>query len=130
MRSLLFPAFFWGLFLAATAHATSDVSARFDGRYDGMANPVAWMSKPGCVAFEVRGLEILKGTVKYGNEYEAPRIRGFITAEGYLKSTLAPLGGSAVALEGRLEEGRLVAGAIDNTAGCVWILELVPAAVK
>jgi hypothetical protein len=52
-------------------------------------------------------------------------VNGFITEEGYLDASMKLASGNSAELDGRLVEGATIsAGAIDNTAGCSWIVKL------
>lgn len=120
--------------LAMPAAAASEISPRYDGIYAGRAMP-----RPGtesrCLSFNVDRVRISKGVVSSGlsgaqraSVGDTPVIRGFITDEGFLSGSIMLPGSEHDTIEGRLEDGVLVAGIVDDALGCAWVLRLRPTA--
>lgn len=110
--------------IAAPAWAASDVSPKFDGVYLGAAAVVSGMGVAACAPFDVGEVTISRGFVKPGTDAALPRISGFITEEGYLAAVMTRSGRPTFPLEGRLEDGVIVAGFIDTTENCYWTVHL------
>ena len=106
------------------AAATSNVSARFDGIYDGEAVPAPEMGNPECLSFRVDGMVIRQGIFHSTSGAEQPVIGGFITEEGYVSARLARASHKAFPMDGRLEDGIIVAGFIAADEDCDWVLRL------
>jgi hypothetical protein len=122
------------LFIASPVVAASGISPRYDGVYAGEAT--APPGPPGstrqCPDFTVERLRIAQGIVSSGSAGRTtrasntgdPAIKGFITEEGFLSGTIALPGNDPDTIEGRLEDGVLVAGIMDHGSGCSWVLKL------
>src|SRR5581483_12210626 len=104
--------------IAGPAAATSGISDRFDGIYAGQATPPPDRAMAQCPSFSVGQMHIAKGIVSTGSGNRATRtsntdepvISGFITEEGFLSGTITLPQGERDTIEGRLEDGILVAG--------------------
>jgi hypothetical protein len=118
--------------LATPAAATSGISPRYDGTYAGRAMPEPG-TKNRCPSFGVDALRISKGVAHSGpsgaqraSVSDAPVISGFITEEGFFTGSIMLPDSARNRIEGRLKDGVLVAGVIDNASGCAWVLNLRP----
>ncbi len=107
---------------AATSYAASDVSPRFDGVYSGTLAPLAWMSQRTCAEIALR-VEVRNGFFARG-ALLVPSVNGFVTDEGFVTGRLHRQDSKTLAFEGRIVEGELSAGAIDEEAGCYWVATL------
>lgn len=104
---------------AASAHAASNVSPKFDGSYTAVVEVVPWMSTgPACGPFPLSDVTISKGVIATAS------VRGFITEEGYLEASIVLPGGVSTPLNGRLDNGEISAGVIDTKSGCAWLVRL------
>jgi len=110
-----------------SVYAASNISAKFDGTYHAAVEAVPWMnSGSSCGSLVVETVNIKNGLVSAAARDVPGAIRGFITEEGYLEATIMSPEGRSGALNGRLEDGMLSAGAIDQNAGCAWLVKLTP----
>jgi hypothetical protein len=112
------------LFALSAAHAASNVSAKYDGSYEGAATPALPMRTAGCPAFTLNGIAISNGFLKTPQGEAAYAVSGFITEEGYVSAFLARAGHVRSALDGRMEDGVISAGFIESDSGCAWIVHL------
>jgi hypothetical protein len=109
---------------ATPAYAASDVSPIYDGIYEGLATPVPWMSAPACTSHRFEDIRIRAGIVKLAATPARPGMAGFITEEGYLSAFMVLSDNRRFPMDGRQEDGAIVAGAIDDKSGCAWIVNL------
>lgn len=105
------------------AHAASNVSAKFDGTYEGAATPAPAISAAGCKPFIVSDIAISAGFLK-SPKGSGLTVSGFVTEEGYVSASLARAGRPSYPLDGRLEDGVISAGFIEVDSGCIWIVHL------
>lgn len=111
------------LLSAAPALAFSGVSAKFDGKYSGLDEVVEKTSSPSCASHVIEDIAIKDGKLR--SSASNVSVNGFITEEGYLDASMKLASGNSAELDGRLVEGATIsAGAIDNVAGCSWIVKL------
>ena len=116
------------ILLALTAsvpvHAASNVSAKFDGVYEGAATPVPIAGAEGCTAFTLTEISISAGFLKTAKGTPGPMVSGLITEQGYVAAFLTRPGHQRSPLAGRLEDGVISAGLIESDSGCAWIVHL------
>jgi hypothetical protein len=106
------------------AQAASGVTARFDGMYSGMAEPAANRASAHCAPFTVEQVSITKGQLKSPSGPASPRLKGFITEEGYVSASMARPNMKELALDGRLQGDTIVAGYVDEGQNCNWVVKL------
>lgn len=112
------------LALAGPAQASSNVSARYDGKYDGVAELVPYMGPANCSGFVLPTVSIEKGFLKVAGRDAQIAISGFVTEEGYVSAFMTRAGHDRSALDGRLEDTIIAAGFIETDTGCVWTVHL------
>jgi hypothetical protein len=123
--SYLRTAFAFLLVFAGTAQAASNVSSKFDGSYSGTAEPAPAMGAAGCGRFSL-DVTITRGILRAAPLSAPYIISGFITEEGYVAAYLTRSGHVRSALDGRWDEGVIVAGFIEADSNCMWVLRLSP----
>ncbi len=119
------PGFICAMVLLSTAPAIafSGISAKFDGKYSGTAQVVEKTSASSCASQAIESVTIQDGKLKSNDSNVS--VSGFITEEGYLDASMKMASGARAELDGHLVEGSTIsAGAIDNVAGCSWIVKL------
>jgi hypothetical protein len=108
--------------IAMPVLAASGISAKYDGKYQGTASVNSATSSTSCSSYRLDDVSIEQGALSSANPDLA--VKGFITEEGFLDASVTPAGGNTAELDGRLEDGAIVAGAIDPATGCSWIVKL------
>ncbi len=107
-----------------TAYALSAISARYDGQYTAQTQVASSVSAGAtCGEFAMPPITITKGMISAART-EQPAGRGFITEEGFVEASFTSPTGGKIDVSGRYENGEIVAGALDNTSGCAWIVHL------
>jgi len=118
----------WALLVLATvaspAAAASNVTQKFDGVYAGSAQPATSVGTPDCSSFALAEVTIAGGFFKAPQNVDAPIITGFITEEGYVAAYLGRPGHQRAAMDGRFDNGEIVAGFIEPDSGCAWVVHL------
>jgi hypothetical protein len=109
-----------------TVLASSNVTAKFDGDYAGVAEAMPDTDKPECRSFAIGNVTITKGFIHTPTVPGQSLVSGFITEQGYVTGRLKRPDHQAGAMDGRLVEGVIVAGFIEDETGCVWIVRLKP----
>lgn len=109
---------------AVPALALSGASAQFDGEYSGTAEVIEKASVPSCVSQALENVTIRNGQVRSRDSNVS--LNGFVTTEGYLDASMKLASGTSAALGGRIVEAgtTISTGAIDDVAGCSWIVKL------
>jgi len=108
---------------AAAAQAASNVSAKFDGRYAGIAAP-APLSPVACSTLQFDHLAISGGFVSTPRGGSDPISSGFITEEGYFTAIITRPGHRPTPMDGRLVDGTIIAGVMECDSGCAWVIHL------
>jgi len=114
------------LLVAGTAQAASNVTTKFDGIYTSSAEPAPAMGAAGCPAFSLGEVNISRGFLRTTPAPDRPVVTGFITEEGYVAAYVTRPGHSRSAMDGRLDEGVIVAGFIEGDSNCMWVVRLTP----
>lgn len=109
-----------------SVEAASNVSAKYDGIYEGAATPAPGLGTANCLAFPLTDVRLEKGFFKAARAGSNVSISGFITEEGYVSAHMARAGHQRSPLDGRLEDGLIVAGFIEFDSGCSWVVHLRP----
>ena len=113
-----------GLLLTTAAFAADTISAAFDGAYTGTAARNTALSSGSCEALPLGKITITQGNLRSEASNTTAWVTGIVTADGYVKATMARPGGPRGALEGRLAGDTLNAGFIEQDSMCAWQIEL------
>lgn len=113
-----------GVLLTAAAFAANDISAAFDGAYTGTATRNTALSSGACEALPLGKITISQGNLRSEPSNTVAWISGIVTADGYVKATMARPGGPRGALEGRLTGDTISGGFIESASMCTWQIEL------
>lgn len=110
--------------MVASAQGASNVSAKFDGIYEGEATPAVALEQAGCSAFAAGEVVIANGILKSRKTDGSPTITGFITEEGYVAAFMTRAGHQRSAMDGRHENCVIGVGFIESDSGCAWVVHL------
>lgn len=103
-------------------HATSDISAKFDGRYRVSITVAEGMSGPGCQPFDVADVTIARGFLARSQPGAGPALDGFVTMEGFVTGQLRRPGAASLEFQGRFFDTGFRGGLIDTAAACAWLV--------
>jgi len=67
---------------------------------------------------------ITSGTLRSRKAPDQAFILALVTEEGYVTGTMIRPGGRRYPLDGRIDGDTMVAGSIEEDAGCDWVLQL------
>lgn len=123
MRASLALSLSLALGVAEVAAAASNVSSKYDGVYSGAAMPARTGVQSECAEFAVGNITIAGGIFK-SPASQFPKVSGFVTEEGYVASFLTRSGHGRSAMDGRIVDGVIVAGLIEEDSGCMWTVRL------
>lgn len=110
----------------AGASATSDISARYDGRYAVTLMRVAAMSADHCPELALRDVEIRGGFIRTERISIGPSFDGFVTGEGFLTGRFKQPGQPDLVFEGRFIGSDFRGGVIDLVTPCAWLVTFSP----
>ncbi len=99
--------------------AASNVAHKLDGVYIGNAQPAPTVGTPGCPSFSLGEITIASGFFKIPQNAGEPVITGFITEEGYVAAHFARRDHLPAVMDGRFDNGEIVAGVIEPDSGCI-----------